>query len=223
MADIQDALDRWQAIRTKGRTSAVVGFVVVVVVVVAVFLFAGDNKLNVLLAVVAAVVAIVVVGMFLGGRKTGLTMTPEWLAREEEFEDEEFDDDESAEVEAAPVVVRSTAEPIRRLDAQILGGDLTKLGQVVSPKLAKSYAMGDLVLTDDAVAWRPGVAASGQGIEALQAMPAQVTAVERVPLWGSWALLRIEISDGNEWCMRVPNSVDLTSAFSELGLTLQSS
>jgi hypothetical protein len=47
-----------------------------------------------------------------------------------------------------------------------------------------------------------------------------VAVIERVPLWGSWALLRLERSDAAEWCFRIPSSVDLSPALSELGLTL---
>ncbi len=159
----------------------------------------------------------------LGKRQTGLSITPEWKPAEVHDDDDDLDDTVDAD-EAQPskaADVDADAEPVRRLDAQILGNDLTKLGQVVNPKLAKSYAMGYLVLTGPDVAWEPSKASTAQGSERLTVAPAEVSAVERTALWGSWALVRVSTASGTEWCMRVPGSVDLSPAFAELGLTLQ--
>ena len=65
------------------------------------------------------------------------------------------------------------------------------------------------------------MASRGLGIEKLSIAPSQVSIVERAPLWGSWALVRIASADGGEWCLRVPGSVDLSPAFAELGLTVK--
>ncbi len=110
---------------------------------------------------------------------------------------------------------------MRRLDAQILGADLAKLGQVVTPKLAKSYAVGTLVLEGNAVVWEPGASSRAAGIESLTAAPNQVASIEAAPLWGSWGLVRLATAGGDEWCMRVPGSVDLSPAFADLGLSVR--
>lgn len=222
---IQEAQSRWHTIRNKARRNGVVGAVVAIAVLVAIIALAGSLAL----AIIAGIVAVVGVGLYvvaiMGKRVTGLSINPEWkpLNTGDDFED--IDGDDSSDASDAPAVSEPSYddEPIRRLDAQILGEDLTKLGQVVSPKLSKSYALGDLELKDGVVRWVPSVASARQGIELLEVEPTQVTSVERAPLWGSWALLRIATAEGAEWCMRIPNSVDLSPAFHEVGLTLQSS
>lgn len=222
VAGIQDAQDRWQTIRAKGRTRGLAALAVVVVVLLAIAVLAGGNAAPVILVVILAVVVIGGVALALGKKQTGLSITPEWKPADPDEDDDEDDDDASPDRE--PVAAPSAsgdAEPVRRLDAQILGADLTKLGQVVGPKLAKSYAMGYLVLAGPEVEWEPSVASSGQGIEPLRVSPSEVASVERAALWGSWALMRIGVADGAEWCFRIPGSVDLAPAFAELGLTVR--
>lgn len=219
MAAIEDAKDRWQAIRSKGRTKGIVALVIVVIVLVAIAAAAQGNASIVLLIVILAAGVLGAIALMLGKKQTGLSITPEWKPAER------FEDDDEAEDGTTPAEPAATAaddaEPVRRLDAQILGSDLTKLGQVVNPKLAKSYAMGYLVLAGPEVTWEPSQASSSNGGEPLSIAPAEVSAVERTALWGSWALVRVSTTDGSEWCMRVPGSVDLAPAFAELGLTLQ--
>ncbi len=197
---------------------------VVVVVLLAIAFVAKGSATTVLLIVIAAVVVLGAIALMLGKRQTGLSITPEW--KPAEVHDDEDDPDDATDVDGAtqdgtPEEAEADAEPVRRLDAQILGNDLTKLGQVVNPKLAKSYAMGYLVLTGPDVAWEPSNVSTAQGSERLAVSPAEVSVVERTALWGSWALVRLSTANGTEWCMRVPGSVDLAPAFAELGLTLQ--
>lgn len=221
MAGIQEAQQRWQSIRAKGRTRGIGALVAVVVVLLAIAALAGGNAVPVILVVVLVVVVIGAAALVLGKKQTGLSITPEWKPADT-HEDDDFDEDDNGN--DPPAVVTPSAddvEPIRRLDAQILGTDLTKLGQVVAPKLSKSYAMGYLVLTGPSVVWEPSVASAGQGIDQLSVAPAEVTSVERAPLWGSWALMRIATGEGAEWCLRIPGSVDLAPAFAELGLTVR--
>lgn len=219
MNGIEEAQQRWAAIRNKARRNGLVAVVVVAAVVAAIIALAG----NAALAVIAGLVVLIGVGVyvvgFMGERITGLTINPEWKPLPPEPDDDRaVADDEDPDEDDA---VHIDEEPVRRLDAQILGKDLTRLGQVVNPKLAKSYAMGDLDLTAGNVRWIPSVASARQGIEILTVEPAQVTSVERAVLWGSWALLRVATAEGAEWCMRIPNSVDLAPAFHDVGLTLQ--
>lgn len=200
----------------------IIALVVAIVVVLTIALLAKGDTAIVLVIVVAAVVLLGAVAAMLGKKQTGLSITPEWKPKDERH----FDDDDDLDATAgatstSPTLAEEPVEPIRRLDAQILGVDLTKLGQVVNPKLAKSYAMGYLELTSGKLVWEPSVATTSQGIEQLAAAPAEVATVERAPLWGSWAIVRVLKTDGSEWCMRVPGSVDLAPAFSELGLTLK--
>jgi len=174
------------------------------------------------LVILLVVVVIGGIALVLGKKQTGLSITPEWKPADSHDEDADLDEDESEqEAPAVPSTTAEDVEPVRRLDAQILGSDLTKLGQVVAPKLSKSYAMGYIVLSGPNVEWEPSVASAGQGIEALSVAPAEVASVERAPLWGSWALMRIATAEGAEWCMRIPGSVDLAPAFAELGLTVR--
>jgi hypothetical protein len=222
VAGIQEAQQRWQSIRSKGRTRGIAALVVVVVVLLAIAALAGGNAAPVVLVVLLVVVVIGAIALVLGKKQTGLSITPEW--KPADTHDDEVDEDLDEDDNEAPAVAPTTAEdvePVRRLDAQILGSDLTKLGQVVAPKLSKSYAMGYIVLSGPNVVWEPSVASAGQGIDALSVAPAEVASVERAPLWGSWALMRIATAEGAEWCMRIPGSVDLAPAFAELGLTVR--
>ncbi|MBS1847779.1 MAG: hypothetical protein JST73_05830 [Actinobacteria bacterium] len=198
---------------------------VAIVVVLVIALFGGKNSVVVLLAVIGVAVLAGIVVVVVGKNKTGLSITPEWKP---EATDEDYDDDDdldAASVTPAPDVPATSSgdetEPVRRLDAQILGADLSKLGQVVSPKLAKSYAVGTLVLEGTDIVWEPGATSRAAGIENLVTAPDQVSVVESATLWGSWGLLRVATAGGDEWCMRVPGSVDLAPAFAELGLTLR--
>lgn len=226
MAGIQEAQQRWQSIRAKGRTKGIGALAVVVVVLLAIAALAGGNAAPVILVVVLVVVVVGAIALVLGKKQTGLSITPEWKPADSHDDDDDYDydDGEVGGDDAAPVAAPTTSEevePIRRLDAQILGTDLTKLGQVVAPKLSKSYAMGYIELTGPNVVWEPSVASRGQGIDQLSVAPAEVASVERAPLWGSWALMRIATAEGAEWCMRIPGSVDLSPAFAELGLTVR--
>ena len=222
MAGIAEAQQRWQIIRSQGRTRGIIALVVAVVVVLGIALVAKSNAAIVLVIIMVAVVLLGAIAVVLGKKQTGLSITPEWKPKDERHFDDDDDLDGTGEsTSSAPATPEEPGEPIRRLDAQILGVDLTKLGQVVNPKLAKSYAMGYLELTSGKLVWEPSVATTAKGIEQLAAAPAEVASVESAPLWGSWAIVRVVKTDGSEWCMRVPGSVDLAPAFSELGLTLK--
>lgn len=217
---IDEARQRWGVIQSRGRTRGVAALVVVIVVIALIAALAGSNASVVAIVIIAAVVVIGVIAGVVGKARTGLSITPEWKP---EVDRDDLDDTDEVGVEATSEAsdAESEAEPVRRLDAQILGSDLAKLGQVVSPKLAKSYSVGTLVLEDSMVAWEPGTVSRSAGIGVLSTAPAQVSVVETAPLWGSWALLRIATAEGDEWCMRVPGSVDLSPAFAEMGLTVR--
>lgn len=220
---IDEARQRWGVIQSRGRTRGVVALVVVIVVIALIAALAGSNASVVAIVIIAAVVVIAVIAGVVGKARTGLSITPEWKP---EVDRDDLDADDDVDVAAAEATSEasdeeSEVEPVRRLDAQILGSDLAKLGQVVSPKLAKSYSVGTLVLEDSMVAWEPGTVSRSAGIGVLSTAPAQVSVVETAPLWGSWALLRIATAEGDEWCMRVPGSVDLSPAFAEMGLTVR--
>lgn len=224
VAGIEDAQARWAVIQTRGRTRGIIALVVAIVIVLAIAFFAKDNAATVIIGlVVVAVVVAVAVGI-VGKRKTGLAITPEWkpeTTRDADDWDDDEDDEDRTPTDDAATDGDVPAEPVRRLDAQILGADLSKLGQVVSPKLAKSYAVGTLVLEGSDIVWEPGSSSRAAGIENLVAAPAQVSTVEATSLWGSWGLIRLATAGGDEWCMRVPGSIDLSPAFAELGLTLR--
>lgn len=229
MNSIEDAQKRWQNIRAQGRKKGFAALVVIVVILLAIVVGSGTNAGIVVAVVVAAVVVVGALAIALGKKQTGLSITPEWKPKTERaWSDDEDDEDgvgkdstTAPEPDGASALADDDAEPIRRLDAQILGVDLTKLGQVVDPKLAKSYAMGYLDLAGGTVSWQPSVVTTSKGIDPLESAPAEVASVERTALWGSWALIRVVRTDGTEWCMRVPGSVDLAPAFGDLGLTLQ--
>lgn len=231
MAGIQEAQARWAVIQARGRVRGIIALVVAVVIVLAIAVFAQNNAAPVLIGVIVALVIVGAIVIAVGKRKTGLSITPEWkpeTPRDEE--DDAYDDLDAPDVavdehdaaeDAAPAEQAVTdAEPVRRLDAQILGADLSKLGQVISPKLAKSYAVGTLVLEGPAIVWEPGAVSRAAGIDDLVTAPEQVSVVEAAPLWGSWGLIRVATAGGEEWCLRVPGSVDLSPAFAELGLTV---
>lgn len=229
VAGIENARTRWGVIQSRGRTRGVVALVVAVIVVVVIAVLAGSNASVAAIVIVLALVVVGTVIAVIGKNRTGLGLTPEWKPEAEE-DDQDLDDvgardvgddPEPSETSDGPSDDVTVAEPVRRLDAQILGEDLAKLGQVVSPKLAKSYSVGSLVLEDAIVSWEPGTMSRAAGIETLSTAPAQVSAVETAPLWGSWALLRVATAGGDEWCMRVPGSVDLSPGFAEMGLTLR--
>lgn len=227
VAAIEEAQTRWGVIQARGRTRGIIALVVVVVVLVAIAVLAKSNAGIVVVGLVIVAVIVGTIVVVVGKSKTGLSITPEWKP-EVERGDDDFDDDmaEGAgadEARGAEPDEAAAPDPVRRLDAQILGGDLTKLGQVVSPKLAKSYAVGTLVLEGPEIVWEPGAASRAMGIDDLKTAPDQVSVVEAAPLWGSWALVRVATAGGDEWCMRVPGSVDLSPAFAELGLTLHRS
>lgn len=222
MNGIEDAQQRWQDIRSAGRKKGIAALVGVIILVFVIALVAQGNATLVLLVAIAVVVVLGAIALLLGKRQTGLSITPEWKPKDDRtFDDDDFSPDSASPSIDATADSDEPTEPVRRLDAQILGTDLSKLGQVVNPKLNKTYAMGYLELLDGKLAWRPSVATTSQGIEALTAIPAEVTSVQRAPLWGSWALVRVLKTDGTEWCLRVPGSVDLSPAFGDLGLTLQ--
>lgn len=231
MAGIQEAQARWAVIQARGRVRGIVALVVAVVIVLAIAVFAQNNAAPVLIGIIVALVIIGAVVIAVGKRKTGLSITPEWKPETPRDEDDDAYDDldapdaavdeHDAEQGAAPAEQAVTdAEPVRRLDAQILGADLSKLGQVISPKLAKSYAVGTLVLEGPEIVWEPGAVSRAAGIDDLVTAPEQVSVVEAAPLWGSWGLIRVATAGGEEWCLRVPGSVDLSPAFAELGLTV---
>lgn len=238
MAGIQEAQARWAVIQTRGRVRGIVALVVAVVVVLAIAIFAKTNAAPVFIGVIAVLVIAGAIMIAIGKRKTGLSITPEWkpeTTRDDDDDayddlDDPSDDIDAPETPAAADDGANTptsadqdangAEPVRRLDAQILGADLSKLGQVISPKLAKSYAVGTLVLEGPSIVWEPGAVSRAAGIDDLVTAPEQVSVVEAAPLWGSWALIRVATAGGDEWCLRVPGSVDLSPAFAELGLTV---
>lgn len=225
MAGVDDARARWGVIQSRGRVRGLIALAVALLIVVLISVLAGSNATSVAIVIVLALVVLGAIVGVVGKRKTGLGLTPEWKPEpaEDDFDDDGEDEDtgEVAEAEPARPETPSDTEPVRRLDAQILGEDLAKLGQVVSPKLAKSYSVGTLVLEQSMVAWEPGTVSRAAGIETLTTAPAQVSAVETAPLWGSWALIRVATAEGEEWCMRVPGSVDLSPAFAEMGLTVR--
>lgn len=231
VAGIEEAQERWGTIRTRGRTRGIVALVVVLVVLVAIGVFAKSNAGLVVVALIVVAVIIGTIIVLVGKSRTGLSITPEWKPEVDRDAEDDFDAADDGGTADQPEQVASVddadqeavSDPVRRLDAQILGADLTKLGQVVSPKLAKSYAVGTLVLEGPEIVWEPGTASQAVGIENLSTAPDQVSVVEAAPLWGSWALVRVATVTGDEWCMRVPGSVDLSPAFAELGLTFQRS
>lgn len=211
-------------IQARGRTRGIIALVVVVVIVLAIAVLAQSKASMVLIGLIVLLVVVGVIAAVVGKRRTGLSITPEW--KPETVRDDDFDDLDDEAASDRPTVESSDeadaeAEPVRRLDAQILGTDLSKLGQMVSPQLAKSYAVGTLVLEGSDIVWEPGATSRAAGIENLVAAPAQVSVVETAPLWGSWGLIRVATAGGDEWCLRVPGSVDLSPAFAELGLTLR--
>lgn len=209
-------------IQSRGRIRGIVALIVAVVIVLAIALLAGSNASYVLIGVIAVVLLLGAMVVVIGKRKTGLSITPEWKPETADGDYDDFDEPATADAGAEEVNGNEAVEvdPVRRLDAQILGADLSKLGQVISPKLAKSYAVGTLVLDGSDIVWEPGAVSRAAGIENLVTAPEQVSSVEAVPLWGSWGLVRVATAGGEEWCMRVPGSVDLSPAFAELGLTL---
>lgn len=229
MAGIEEAKDRWSAIHARGRTRGIIALVVAVVVLLAIAVLAGENASYVLAGIVVVLLAIGAIVVYVGRRKTGLSITPEWKPEAEaDYDDLDLDDDADGAVDGEVADASAddspvTAEPVRRLDAQILGTDLLKLGQVISPKLEKSYAVGTLVLEGSDIVWEPGAVSRAAGIKELVTAPDQVSTVESTSLWGSWGLVRVATAAGDEWCMRVPGSVDLSPAFAELGLTLHRS
>lgn len=229
VAGIEDAQARWGVIQSRGRVKGIIALVIVVAIVVAIALLAKSNAGMVLIGVILAAIAVGAIVVAVGKNKTGLSITPEWKPETSRDTYDDFDEDRADQAEtpdvdrAASVDADDAADPVRRLDAQILGADLSKLGQVVSPKLAKSYAVGTLVLEGSDIVWEPGAASRAIGIENLSTAPQQVSVVEAAPLWGSWGLLRVATAGGDEWCMRVPGSVDLSPAFADLGLTLRRS
>lgn len=222
MNGIEDAQQRWQDIRSAGRKKGIAALVGIIILVFIIALVAKGNATLVLLVAIAIVVVLGAIALLLGKRQTGLSITPEWKPKDDRtFDDDGFSPDPASPPIDPKVDADEPTEPVRRLDAQILGTDLSKLGQVVNPKLNKTYAMGYLELLEGKLAWQPSVATTSQGIETLTAAPTEVASVQRAPLWGSWALVRVLKTDGTEWCLRVPGSVDLAPAFGELGLTLQ--
>lgn len=227
MAGIQEAQNRWAEIQARGRVRGIVALVIAVVVVLAIALLAGSSAAPILIGVIVALVIIGAIVVSVGKRKTGLAITPEWkpeVSRDDDYDDLDADetviDEDDTSSAASNVASDTDTEPVRRLDAQILGADLSKLGQVISPKLAKSYAVGTLVLEGSSIVWEPGAVSRAAGIENLSTAPDQVSVVEAAPLWGSWGLIRVATAGGDEWCLRVPGSVDLSPAFAELGLTV---
>lgn len=232
MAGIQEAQARWGVIQSRGRVRGIIALIVVVVIVLAIALLAGSNASYVMIGVIAALLLLGAIMVVVGKRRTGLSITPEWKpeAVDDDYDDLDDADDrdgaataDAGQTEGADDATDADVhegDPIRRLDAQILGADLSKLGQVISPKLAKSYAVGTLVLEGSDIVWEPGAVSRAAGIEDLVTAPEQVSSVEAAPLWGSWGLVRVATAGGDEWCMRVPGSVDLSQAFAEMGLTL---
>lgn len=221
MNGIQHALERWKAIKTKSQINGVIVGIVVLVIIGALVLFTKQDAIYIVGGIVIVLGVLAAVMSMIGKRKTGLQMNPEWKPLEIDDDSDEFGEEATEEPTGDTAAdYDGQDEPIRRLDAQILGDDLTKLGQIVTPRMSRTYAMGWLVLQDEMVRWEPSSLTASQGIEVLESEPAEVISVERAPLWGSWSLVRIARSDGSEWCMRVPNSADLRPAFRELGLSL---
>lgn len=194
--------------------------VVVVAVLLAVAFAAGGNA-GIAVGVLAgvALVAFLVV-MLVSQKRTGLSITPEWAPKESPVSGDDDDDDDDDDSSPAPVAAEP-AEPVRALDGQMLGSALAALGQIVDDKLAKSYALGTLSFGSDAVVWTPTTVSAGHGAAELSAGPASIAAIERAPLWGSWALLRIELAVGGAWVFRIPSSVDLAPVLSEIGVTFR--
>ncbi|HET8931711.1 MAG TPA: hypothetical protein VFN21_13705 [Acidimicrobiales bacterium] len=216
-------------IQSRGRVRGIIALIIVVVIVLAIAVLAGSNASYVMIGVIAALLLLGAIMVVVGKRRTGLSITPEWKPEPVDDDYDDLDDADERDAAATADVDQperaddadvTDGEPIRRLDAQILGADLSKLGQVISPKLAKSYAVGTLVLEGSDIMWEPGAVSRAAGIEDLVTAPEQVSTVEAAPLWGSWGLVRVATTGGDEWCMRVPGSVDLSPAFAELGLTL---
>ena len=78
MAGIQEAQQRWQSIRAKGRTKGIGALAVVVVVLLAIAALAGGNAAPVIIVVVLVVVVVGAIALVLGKKQTGLSITPEW-------------------------------------------------------------------------------------------------------------------------------------------------
>lgn len=229
MTSIQEAQGQWQVIRSRGRIKGLIALLVVVVVLLVVAIAAGGSA-GIAVGVIAAVALVVfAVTLFVGQRRTGVSITPEWAPKEsptssyddEDDEDEDDDGDVPAAAGSGAPVDTERSEPVRAVDGQMLGSELEALGQTVTPKLAKSYALGTIALGEGAVTWTPSSVSAGQGITALSAAAASIAAVERAPLWGSWALLRVELRVGGAWVFRIPSSVDLAPALTELGITFR--
>ncbi len=220
MTGIDEAQARWQQVRAKGRTRLIIVLVVAIVVLAVIAIVAQGSAGIVVGVVIGVIVVAAAVYLMVSKQKTGLSLTPEW-APKDRGRDEDDDDEASGAAPAAPAQPAEPVEPIRKVDAQILGVDLVGLGQQIGPKLQSSYALGDLHVEGGKVSWVPSSISGGQGAQPLDAAPGEVAVIERVPLWGSWALLRLERSDASEWCFRIPSSVDLSPALSELGLTLR--
>jgi flagellar basal body-associated protein FliL len=217
---IDEAQARWQQVRAKGRTRLIIVLVVAIVVLAVIAIVAKGSAGIVVGVVIGVLVVAAAIYLMVSKQKTGLSLTPEWAPKDRGRDDDDEDDLSGA----APTPTAEPAEPvepIRKVDAQILGVDLAGLGQQIGPKLQSSYALGDLHVEGGKVSWVPSSISGGQGAQPLEAAPGEVAAIERVPLWGSWALLRLERSDASEWCFRIPSSVDLSPALSELGLTLR--
>ncbi len=222
VAGFEDAQQRWQVIRSKGKTRGYIALAVVAVLVIVIALVARSNAAIVVAGLILVIVAVAVVLAIVGKQRSGLSLSPEWKPETDEFDDDDENDENAGEENASSAAgAAEPSEPVRRLDAQILGADLSKLGQVVQPALAKSYAVGTLILENNKLIWEPGASSKAKGIEALTMEPGQVASVEQGALWGSWALLCVAGASDEEWCMRVPGSVDLSDAFAELGLTLR--
>jgi len=217
---IDEAQARWQQVRAKGRTRLIIVLVVAIVVLAVIAIVAQGSAGIVVGVVVGVLVVAAAIYLMVSKQKTGLSLTPEWAPQDRRRGDAREDAPTGAAA-AAAAEPAEPVEPIRKVDAQILGADLADLGQSVGSKLQSSYALGDLYVQGGKVSWVPSSISGGQGAQLLEAAPGEVSAIERVPLWGSWALLRLERSDASEWCFRIPSSVDLSPALSELGLTLR--
>jgi len=218
---IDEAQARWQQVRAKGRTRLIIVLVVAIVILAAIAIIAQGSAGIVVGVVIGVLVVAAAVYLMVSKQKTGLSLTPEWAPKDRGRDEDDDDDEASGAAPAAPAEPAEPVEPIRKVDAQILGVDLAGLGQQIGPKLQSSYALGDLHIEGGKVSWVPSSISGGQGAQPLEAAPGEVATIERVPLWGSWALLRVERSDASEWCFRIPSSVDLSPALSELGLTLR--
>jgi flagellar basal body-associated protein FliL len=218
---IDEAQARWQQVRAKGRTRLIIVLVVAVVVLAVIAIVAKGSAGIVVGVVIGVLVVAAAIYLMVSKQKTGLSLTPEWAPKDRGRDDDDDEDDLSGAALTAAAEPAEPVEPIRKVDAQILGVDLAGLGQQIGPKLQSSYALGDLHVEGGKVSWVPSSISGGQGAQPLEAAPGEVAVIERVPLWGSWALLRLERSDASEWCFRIPSSVDLSPALSELGLTLR--